>query len=71
MPSNMLGSSERCLTYWAFVVAGHWDKMNDVGGMDDGDEGVLEDERVVSEKECARRHRHPLLNLVHTRILYP
>lgn len=51
MPSNMLGSSERCLTYWAFVVAGHWDKMNDLDGVDDGDEGVLEDERVYQRKD--------------------
>lgn len=66
----MLGSSKRCLTYWAFVVAGHWDKINDEDGVNDGDERVLEDERVVSEKESERRHRGPLLNLVHTRTLY-
>ena len=51
----MLGSGESCLTDGAFVVASHGDAKSSADDVEDGDEGVLEDELLVSERECERR----------------
>ena len=55
MPSDMLGSGESCLTDGAFVVASHGDDKSSADDVGDGDEEVLEDELLVSERECERR----------------